>query len=73
MNAHDDYNSHHISHMKHDTLFSLVKRIFLFVSDQQEVKPRLKELTKCLLSYYKPDSFIDKVIFNTRSKKRFDK
>ena len=49
-NTHDylNYNSHHADHIKCNIPFNLEKRILVFVSDEQKVAIRLKELRKRL-------------------------
>ena len=65
-NAHDclSYSSHHRNHIKYNIPFNLTKLILIFVSDEQKVTLRLKELRKWLLNCGYPESVIDKSLFS---------
>ena len=60
------YDSHHPNHIKYNIPFNLAKRILIFVSDEQKVTLRLKELWKWLLNCGYPESVIDKSFFNAK-------
>ena len=60
------YGSHHPNHIKYNIRFNLAKRILIFVSDEQKVTLRLKELRKWLLNCGYPESVIDKSFFNAK-------
>ena len=61
-NTHDylNYDSHHPNHIKYNIPFNLAKRILAFVSDEQKVALRLKELRKWFLNCGYPESVIEK-------------
>ena len=67
-NTHDylNYDSHHRNHTKYNIPFDLAKRILVFVSDEQKVALRLKELRKWLLNCGYPEPVIDKSFFNVK-------
>ena len=56
-NNHDylNYDSHHPNHMKYNIPFSFTNRILVFVSDEQKVALRLKELRIWLLNCGYPE------------------
>ena len=60
---HDDH-SHHLTHIKYNTPFNLARYILVFVSGEQWVALRLKELRKWLLNCGYPESVIEKSFFN---------
>ena len=61
-----NYNGHLPNHIKCKISFNLAKRILVFVSDEQIVALRLKELRKWLLNVGYPESVIDKSFFNAK-------
>ena len=67
-NTHDylNYDSHHPYHIKYNIPFNLAKRILVFVSDEQKVALRLKELLQWLLNCGYPESVIDKSFSNAK-------
>ena len=67
-NTHEylNYESHHPLHTKQNIPFNLAKRIIVFVSDEEKVKNRLKELRRWLITCGYPESIIDKSFFNAK-------
>ena len=67
-NTHDylSYNSHHSNHIKYNILFNLAKCILIFVSDEQKVTLRVKELRKWLVNCGYSELVIDKSFFNAK-------
>ena len=61
-----NYNSHHPNLIKCNILFNLAKPILVFVSDEEKVALRLKELWKWFLNCGYLESVIDKPFFNAK-------
>ena len=59
-----DYHSHHLNHLKYNIPFNLARYILVFVSGEQWVALRLRELRKWLLNCGYPESVIEKSFFN---------
>ena len=67
-NAHDylPYNSAHPKHCKDNLPYNLAKRIIVFVSNDEKVKMRLKELKNWLKDCNYPDIFINQSFYNAK-------
>ena len=57
---------YHTTHIKYNIPFNLAKHILIFVSGDQKVTLRLKELRKWLVNCGYPESVIDKSFFNAK-------
>ena len=61
-----NYNSHQLNHITRNIPFNLLKRILVFVSDEQRLALQLKELRKWLLNCGYPETVIDKSFLNAK-------
>ena len=67
-NTHDynPYNSAHPKHCKDNLPYNLAKRIIVFVSNDEKVEMRLKELKNWLKDCHYPDSVINQSFYNAK-------
>ena len=68
INAHNylPCNSAHCKHCKDNLPYNLAKRIIVFVSNDEKVEMRLKELTNWLKVCNYPDSVINQSFYNSK-------
>ncbi len=61
-----DYHSHHPQHTKNNLPYSLAKKIIAFVSDEEQMNFRLRQLKGWLLNCHYPAKIINKGIHNAK-------
>ena len=61
-----DYNSHHPQHIKNNLPYSLARKIVAFVSDEDKLNSRLREMKTWLLQCNYPAKTINKGIHNAK-------